>query len=96
MEKSNLEDFNDTGNDQGYDAVVIGSGYGGSVTACRLSMAGFKVCLMEKGRRWEARDFPTDIFKMRSVVRVENSNLGLNIGPKDALFQVALIFYART
>ncbi|XP_073044275.1 uncharacterized protein [Primulina eburnea] len=88
MEKSNLQDFHHTGNDQGYDAIVIGSGYGGSVPACRLSMAGFKVCLMEKGRRWEARDFPTDIFKIRSVVRVENSNLGLNFGPKDALFQM--------
>ncbi|XP_073154954.1 uncharacterized protein [Henckelia pumila] len=89
MDKSNLEDFLDTGNDQaGYDAVVIGSGYGGSVAACRLSTAGFDVCLMEKGRRWEAGDFPTDIFKIRSAVRVENNNLGLNFGPKDALFQV--------
>ncbi|KAL1549281.1 hypothetical protein AAHA92_17408 [Salvia divinorum] len=72
----------------GYDVVVVGSGYGGSVAACRLSMAGFKVCLFEKGRKWEAKDFPSDGFKILSTVRLENKNMGINIGPKDALFQV--------
>lgn len=76
--------------EHGYDAVVVGSGYGGSVAACRLSMAGFKVCLLEKGHKWEAQDFPTDTFNIWSTVRVENSNLGINFGPKDALFQVSL------
>ncbi|OMO82332.1 hypothetical protein CCACVL1_11980 [Corchorus capsularis] len=72
----------------GYDAVVVGSGYGGSVAACQLSMAGVKVCLVEKGRKWEAKDFPTDSFKMISALRMENQNLGVSFGPKDALFQV--------
>ncbi|GFQ04875.1 long-chain-alcohol oxidase fao1 [Phtheirospermum japonicum] len=72
----------------GYDAVVVGSGYGGSVAACRMSMAGIKVCLLEKGRKWEALDFPTDCFKMLSAVRLENRNLGLDLGSKDALFQL--------
>ncbi|KAI3471915.1 hypothetical protein Pfo_028603 [Paulownia fortunei] len=87
MEKPNSEDFFDIGDDGGYDAVVVGSGYGGSVAACRMSMAGFKVCLLEKGRRWEAQDFPTDSFTIWSAVRMENMNLGVNVGPKDALFQ---------
>ncbi|KAF2289711.1 hypothetical protein GH714_038134 [Hevea brasiliensis] len=72
----------------GYDAIVIGSGYGGSVAACRLSQAGIKVCLLEKGRRWKAEDFPTDALKMMSAVRMENQNLGISFGPKHALFQV--------
>ncbi|KAJ9181364.1 hypothetical protein P3X46_009501 [Hevea brasiliensis] len=72
----------------GYDAIVIGSGYGGSVAACRLSRAGIKVCLLEKGRRWKAEDFPTDALKMMSAVRMENQNLGISFGPKHALFQV--------
>ncbi|XP_031103102.1 uncharacterized protein LOC116006754 [Ipomoea triloba] len=71
---------------EGYDAVVVGSGYGGSVAAFRLSMAGFKVCLLEKGRRWEAQDFPRDSWKILSSVRVEKG--GVKIGPKDALFQI--------
>ena len=83
------------GEEDGYDAVVVGSGYGGSVAACRMSIAGIKVCLIEKGRRWEAQDFPTYSFKMMSNVRMEHQNLGVRFGPKDALFQVIyfLFFY---
>ncbi|GMI65940.1 hypothetical protein HRI_000263300 [Hibiscus trionum] len=74
--------------EDGYDAVVVGSGYGGSVAACRLSQAGVKVCLVEKGRKWEAKDFPTDSFQMMSATRMENHNLGVSFGARDALFQV--------
>ncbi|KAI3907923.1 hypothetical protein MKW92_045680 [Papaver armeniacum] len=76
------------GDEVGYDAVVIGSGYGGAVAACRLSMAGVEVCLIEKGRKWEAQDFPTNTLKLISELRMENRNLGVNVGPKDALFQL--------
>jgi choline dehydrogenase-like flavoprotein len=76
------------GEEDGYDAVVVGSGYGGSVAACRMPIAGIKVCLIEKGRRWEAQDFPTDSLKIMSTVRMKNQNLGIRLGPKDALFQV--------
>ncbi|KAF9594383.1 hypothetical protein IFM89_030985 [Coptis chinensis] len=72
----------------GYDAVVIGSGYGGSVAACRMSMAGIKVCLMEKGRKWEARDFPTNSVNILSAVKIESWKWGFSFGPKDALIQV--------
>ncbi|KAJ4830113.1 hypothetical protein Tsubulata_001322 [Turnera subulata] len=74
--------------DEGYDAIVVGSGYGGSVAACRMSMAGIKVCLLEKGRRWNPEDFPTNSLKIVKALRVENSNLGFSFGPKDALFQL--------
>ncbi|KAK0584231.1 hypothetical protein LWI29_009700 [Acer saccharum] len=76
------------GEEDGYDAVVVGSGYGGSAAAFRLSMAGIKVCLVEKGRRWESHDFPTDSLKIMSAFRMENRNLGVSFGPKDALLQV--------
>ncbi|KAJ8639855.1 hypothetical protein MRB53_016549 [Persea americana] len=72
----------------GYDAVVVGSGYGGSVAACRLVMAGIKVCLIEKGKRWEAKDFPTSNYQMWSKGRLESDTLGFSFGPKDALFQL--------
>ncbi|WP_284382859.1 GMC oxidoreductase [Litoribrevibacter albus] len=41
-----------------YDVVVIGSGFGGAITACRLAQAGNSVCILEKGRRWVKTEFP--------------------------------------
>ncbi len=41
-----------------FDAVVIGSGFGGAVTACRLAEAGYRVLVLERGRRWEASQYP--------------------------------------
>lgn len=41
-----------------FDAVVVGSGFGGSVTACRLAEAGLSVLLLERGRRWDRATYP--------------------------------------
>ncbi|WP_168014666.1 GMC oxidoreductase [Halomonas salinarum] len=41
-----------------YDAIVIGSGFGGSVSACRLAEAGERVLVLERGRRWKTEDLP--------------------------------------
>ncbi|GAC1421733.1 MAG: GMC family oxidoreductase [Burkholderiaceae bacterium] len=41
-----------------FDYIVIGSGFGGSVSACRLTEKGYSVGVMEMGRRWNATDFP--------------------------------------
>jgi cholesterol oxidase len=41
-----------------FDYIVIGSGFGGSVTAHRLTEKGYRVAVMEMGRRWRAEDFP--------------------------------------
>jgi cholesterol oxidase len=42
-----------------YDAVIIGSGFGGSINALRLAQAGRSVLLLERGRRW--KQFPRDV-----------------------------------
>ncbi len=41
-----------------FDAIVIGTGFGGAVAACRLVQAGFHICVLERGRRYEKDDFP--------------------------------------
>ncbi|MBK8938550.1 MAG: GMC family oxidoreductase [Polyangiaceae bacterium] len=41
-----------------YDAIVIGSGFGGSVAALRLTEKGYRVLVIEKGKRFAASDFP--------------------------------------
>jgi cholesterol oxidase len=44
-----------------FDVIVIGSGFGGAVTACRLAEKGAKVLILERGRRWEIKDYPRDL-----------------------------------
>jgi cholesterol oxidase len=41
-----------------HDWIVIGSGFGGSVAALRLVEKGYRVLLLEKGRRFRNEDFP--------------------------------------
>jgi cholesterol oxidase len=41
-----------------YDAVVIGSGYGGGVAASRLARMGLCLAVLEQGRLWRPGDFP--------------------------------------
>lgn len=41
-----------------YDFVIIGSGFGGAVSALRLVEKGYKVLLIEKGKRFKSNDFP--------------------------------------
>lgn len=40
-----------------YDYIVIGSGFGGSVSALRLAQKGYKVAIIESGKRLEDKDF---------------------------------------
>jgi len=42
---------------QTYDYVIIGSGFGGSVSAMRLTEKGYSVLVLEKGKRYEDKDF---------------------------------------
>jgi cholesterol oxidase len=41
-----------------FDVVIIGSGFGGAVTACRLAEAGRNVLVLERGREWRREDYP--------------------------------------
>ena len=41
-----------------WDYLVIGSGFGGSVSALRLAEKGYRVVVLEKGRRFRPQDFP--------------------------------------
>lgn len=41
-----------------FDAIVVGTGFGGSVSAARLAEAGWKVLVLERGRRWQPEMMP--------------------------------------
>jgi cholesterol oxidase len=46
------------GEERDFDYIVIGSGFGGSVAAHRLTEKGYRVAVMEMGRRWNAENLP--------------------------------------
>ena len=47
------------------DVIVVGSGFGGSVTALRLTEKGYRVIVLESGRRFGPEDFPKSTWNLR-------------------------------
>ncbi|MGH9326809.1 MAG: GMC oxidoreductase [Terriglobia bacterium] len=54
-----------------YDVVIVGSGYGGAITAARISAALPKmtVCILERGREWPVGQFPDTLSKVKEQYR---------------------------
>lgn len=48
-----------------YDVVVVGSGFGGSVAALRLAEKGYRVAVLEAGRRFADNEFPETSWRVR-------------------------------
>lgn len=48
-----------------YDYIIMGSGFGGSVSALRLSEKGYKVLVIEKGKWYHNKDFPKTNWNLR-------------------------------
>jgi cholesterol oxidase len=51
-----------------YDFVIIGSGFGGAVSAMRLSQKGYRVAILESGKRWTKEDFPKSNWNLRKYL----------------------------
>ena len=51
--------------DNKYDFIIIGSGFGGSVSALRLTEKGYKVLIIEKGKSYSSEDFPKTNWDLR-------------------------------
>jgi cholesterol oxidase len=68
-----------------YAVVVVGSGYGGGITASRLARAHQKVCLLERGREILPGDYPDDLAKATSEMQVHTSvgHVGSHTGLYD-------------
>lgn len=59
-----------------WDWIIVGSGFGGSVSALRLAEKGYRVLVLEKGKRWEKDDFPKTNWDLKRWMH--NPALGLH------------------
>lgn len=50
-----------------YDAVIVGSGFGGSINALRLAEAGKTVLVLERGKRYRPGEFPRNVKDVNSL-----------------------------
>src|SRR5262249_58356651 len=71
-----------------YDVVVVGSGYGGGVAASRLSRAGVKVCVIERGREFLTGEFPNRLPELRRELQIVGGKV--RSGRRTGLFDFRL------
>lgn len=60
-----------------YSTLIVGSGYGGAITAARLAEAGHSVCVFERGKEWQPGDFPDTLGELGGNFRRDARPLGL-------------------
>ena len=51
-----------------FDYIIIGSGFGGSVSAMRLAEKGYSVLVLEQGREFKDEDFPKSNWNLRKYL----------------------------
>lgn len=51
-----------------FDFAIVGSGFGGSVSALRLAEKGYAVAVLEMGKRWTQEDFPRTTWDVRKYL----------------------------
>ncbi|MDI2141594.1 MULTISPECIES: alpha/beta fold hydrolase [unclassified Pseudomonas] len=69
-----------------YDVIVIGSGYGGGIAASRLSRAGKRVCLLERGREIQPGEYPNTMIAATEELQVHDPDG--HIGSRTGLFDL--------
>jgi len=68
--------------------IIVGSGYGGGVSASRLARAGLKVAVLERGREVATGEFPSRFPDMRNEMRVVGKSM--SVGSESGLYDVRL------
>jgi len=74
-----------------FDYVIIGSGFGGSVSAHRLTQKGYSVAVVEQGKRFTTETVPKDAWDMRNYLWIPK--LGMRGILAITMFKDVVIFH---
>jgi cholesterol oxidase len=67
-----------------YEVVVVGSGYGGGISASRLARAGRQVCLLERGKEFQPGEYPDT--EPETLQEMQADFPDAHIGSRDSLY----------
>ena len=67
-----------------YEVVVVGSGYGGGISASRLARAGRQVCLLERGKEFQPGEYPDT--EPETLQEMQADFPDAHIGSRDGLY----------
>lgn len=74
-----------------YDFLIVGSGFGGSVSAYRLTQKGYRVAVVEQGRRYRTEDFPKNNWSFKKSLWVPYLGMFGILGIK--IFKDLIVFH---
>ncbi|MBT9560731.1 MAG: GMC family oxidoreductase [Myxococcales bacterium] len=74
-----------------YDFIIVGSGFGGSVSALRLAEKGYKVAVIEQGRRFRTDEFPKTNWNLKRFLWMPK--LGFHGFMAITMFKDVVIFH---
>src|SRR5438552_1928661 len=68
-----------------YEVVVVGSGYGGAISASRLARADRKICLLERGKEFQPGEYPDSVLEAAADCQIDLQpiHLGSRLGLYD-------------
>ena len=69
-----------------FDAIVVGSGYGGAVAALRLAKHGYRVLILERGSEYQPGEFPNDLNQFPKYARLDLPGRDLPVGRSSGLW----------
>ena len=70
-----------------YDVVVIGSGYGGGIAASRMSRAGRRVCVLERGKEFQPGEYPNTEMEALAEMQTHLPD-GSHLGDRTSLYDL--------
>ena len=70
-----------------YDVIVVGSGYGGGIAASRMSRAGQKVCVLERGKEFQPGEYPNTEIEALGETQTHLPD-GSHLGDRTGLYDL--------